>query len=164
MDKDTVTLRIRERLDARMLPRVIPSLMREPGRPTSPRGNIYKDSSIGVAKCAACDDPGAQIAYQFPDGRILLLESLPSRSFPDARVLIVVPENDTTLYEHLQRRFAGVRYVQVIRERRAGDRRREPCFVTDDLRHQTRRIREGKVSPLGYVVVRFKPIGARRIS
>ncbi len=71
MDKDTVTLRIRERLDARMLPRVIPSLMREPGRPTSPRGNIYKDSSIGVAKCAACDDPGAQIAYQFPDGRIL---------------------------------------------------------------------------------------------
>src|SRR5437867_5528766 len=65
MDKDTVTLRIRERLDARMLPRVIPSLMREPGRPTSPRGNIYKDSSIGVAKCAACDDPGAQIAYQF---------------------------------------------------------------------------------------------------
>jgi len=34
--------------------------------------------------------------------------------------------------------------------------------VTDDLRHQTRRIREGKVSPLGYVVVRFKPIGARQ--
>jgi len=73
MDKDTVTLRIRERLDARMLPRVIPSLMREPGRPTSPRGNFYKDSSIGVAKCAACDDPGAQIAYQSPDRRILLL-------------------------------------------------------------------------------------------
>src|SRR2546422_1910427 len=66
MDKDTVTLRIRERLDARMLPRVIPSLMREPGRPTSPRGNIYKDSSIGVAECAACDDPGAQIAYPVP--------------------------------------------------------------------------------------------------
>src|SRR5213080_4479942 len=93
-----------------------------------------------------------------------LLESIPSRSFPDAELLIVVRPNDTELYEYLQRRFAGVRYVQVIRERRAGDRRREPCFVTDDLRHQTRRIREGKVSPLGYVVVRFKPIGARRTS
>ena len=93
-----------------------------------------------------------------------LLESLPSRSFPDVRVLIVVPENDTALYDYLQRRCAGVRCVKVIRERRAGDRRRKPCFVTDDLRHQTRRIREGKVSPLGYVVVRFKPIGARRIS
>ena len=80
-----------------------------------------------------------------------LLESHPSRSFPDVRVLIVVPENDTALYEYLQRRCAGVRCVRV-------------CFVTDDLRHQTRRIREGKVSPLGYVVVRFKPIGARRTS
>jgi len=46
MDKKTVTQRIRERLDAGTLPRVIPSLMREPGRPTSPSGNIYKDSSI----------------------------------------------------------------------------------------------------------------------
>src|SRR2546426_8235996 len=36
-----------------------------------------------------------------------LLESLPSRSFPDARVLIVVPENGTARYEFLQRRFAG---------------------------------------------------------
>ena len=71
MDKNAVTERIRERLNAGTLPRVIPSLMREPGRPTSPTGNIYKDSSIGVARCAACDDPGAQIAHQFPDGRIL---------------------------------------------------------------------------------------------
>src|SRR2546430_6677048 len=35
-------------------------------RPTSPTENIYRDSSIGVAKCTACDDPGAHIAYQFP--------------------------------------------------------------------------------------------------
>ena len=40
-------------------------------RPTSPTENIYRDSSIGVAKCTTCDDPGAHIAYQFPDGRIL---------------------------------------------------------------------------------------------
>jgi hypothetical protein len=53
-------------------------------RPTSPTGNIYRDSSIGVAKCAACDDPGSHIAYQFPDGRILRFngqseEECPSR-------------------------------------------------------------------------------------
>ena len=71
MDRDTATQRIRERLHAGMLPRVIPSLMREPSRPTSPSGNIYEDSSIGVARCSACDDPGAQIAYRFPDGRVL---------------------------------------------------------------------------------------------
>ena len=46
-----------------------------------------------------------------------LLESLPSRSFPDARVLIVVPENGTARYEYLQRRFAGVRYVKAPRGR-----------------------------------------------
>ena len=80
-------------------------------------------------------------------------------------MLIVVPENGTARYEYLQRRFAGVRYVKMIRERRAGDRRREQCFMTDDRRrHNARRIREGKVSPLRYVVVRFKPRGARSIS
>jgi hypothetical protein len=53
-----------------------------------------------------------------------LLESIPSRSFPDAELLIVVRPNDTEL--------------------------------TLDLRQQPRRLRRGKVSPLGYTVVRFK--------
>ena len=85
-----------------------------------------------------------------------LLESLPSRSFPDAELLIVVRPNDTELYEYLQRSFAGVHHVKVIVERRGGDRRREQGLVTLDLRQQPRRIRRGKVSPLGYTVVRFK--------
>src|SRR2546425_12113282 len=54
-----------------------------------------------------------------------LLESIPSRSFPDAELLIVVRPNDTELYEYLQRSFAGVHHVKVIVERRGGDRRRE---------------------------------------
>jgi hypothetical protein len=37
------------------------------------------------------------------------LESMPSRSFPDAELLIVVPRNNMTLYEHLQRWVAGAR-------------------------------------------------------
>src|SRR5437879_7123416 len=52
-----------------------------------------------------------------------LLELLPSKSFPDAEVLIVVRPNDTALHDHLQRAFAGMRAVKVIMERRAGDRR-----------------------------------------
>ena len=85
-----------------------------------------------------------------------LPESIPSRSFPDAELLIVVRPNDTELYEYLQRSFAGVHHVKVIVERRGGDRRREQGLVTLDLRQQPRRIRRGKVSPLGYTVVRFK--------
>ncbi len=85
-----------------------------------------------------------------------LLESIPSRSFPDAELLIVVRPNDTELSEYLQRSFAGVHHVKVIVERRGADRRREQGLVTLDLRQQPRRIRRGKVSPLGYTVVRFK--------
>jgi len=40
-----------------------------------------------------------------------LLESIPSRSFPDAEWLIVVRAPDTVLYEYLQRSFAGAHHV-----------------------------------------------------
>ena len=81
-----------------------------------------------------------------------LLELLPSKSFPDAEVLIVVRPNDTALHDHLQRAFAGTRAVKVIMERRAGDRRAAQAPVADE-----RRIRQGQVSSLGYTVVRFTP-------
>src|SRR5262245_18725608 len=41
-----------------------------------------------------------------------ILEALPSLSFPDAELLIVVRPNDTDLYEYLLSRFAGVRGVK----------------------------------------------------
>ena len=71
MDKKTVTQRIRERLDAGTLPRAIAPLTREPSWPTSPVGHINADTAIDVVRCAACNDVGAQVAYLFPDGRIL---------------------------------------------------------------------------------------------
>jgi len=73
-----------------------------------------------------------------------LLELLPSKSFPDAEVLIVVRPNDTALHDHLQRSFAGMRAVKVIMERRAGDRRAAQTPVADERRHRRmRRIRQG---------------------
>ncbi len=85
------------------------------------------------------------------------VKALPSRSFLDPDMLILVRPNDTTLFEYLQRSFAGVRYVKVIWDRRAGERRREQRLMTADRRHQTRRTREGKVSSLGYTVTSLKP-------
>ena len=70
MDKAAVTQRIRERLAAGTLPRVIAPLTTHPGGPKS-TGHIKADTAIGVARCAACDEPGAQVAYRFPDGRIV---------------------------------------------------------------------------------------------
>jgi hypothetical protein len=74
------------------------------------------------------------------------LEALPSQSFPDAEMLIVVRPNDTDLYEYLLRRFAGVPGVRVILERRR----------TKERIRNERRIRQGKTSALGYTVLRFK--------
>ena len=70
MDRDSVIERIRQRMAAGALPRVIPPLT-APGKPTSPTGHIKFNTSIGVVTCAACDTHGAQVAYRFPDGRIL---------------------------------------------------------------------------------------------
>ena len=92
-----------------------------------------------------------------------LLELLPSRSFPDAEVLFIVRPNDTALYDHLQRAFAGLRGVKVIMERRAGERRAAQAPVADERRlMKTRRIRQGEVSSLGYTVVRFTPKATTR--
>ena len=88
-----------------------------------------------------------------------LLESLPSRSFPDAELLIVVGRNYIALYEHLQRWFVGAPDVKVLVDRRATDRRSATCPVTDERRRvRTRRIRRGTIAPNGsYTVMRFTP-------
>ena len=77
------------------------------------------------------------------------LEALPSQSFPDAEMLLIVRLTDTDLYEYLQRRFAGVPGVRVILDRRRADR------PADERERKERRIRQGTVSALGYTVVRF---------
>jgi len=87
-----------------------------------------------------------------------LLESFPSRSFPDAELLIVVHRNDTALYEYLQRLFADLSSVKVLVDRRVDDRRSAPRSVADEGRYVRTRIRQGRISPLGgYTIVRFTP-------
>jgi hypothetical protein len=78
-----------------------------------------------------------------------LLESLPSRSFPDAELLIVVRRDNTVLYENFKWLFATMSRVKVIVDRRISDERRD---------ERTRRIRTGTISPLGdFTIVRFTP-------
>jgi hypothetical protein len=88
-----------------------------------------------------------------------LLESLPSRSFPDARLLIVVDRENIELYAQLQRVFLGLPGVQVLLDRRGSDRRSgSPLEWSGGRRRNTRRIRKGVISPLGgFTIVRFTP-------
>ena len=93
------------------------------------------------------------------DHKEQLLESIPSRSFPETELLIIVRRNYIALYEHLQRWVVGTPGVKVLVERRATDRRSAACPVTDERRRvRTRRIRRGTISPNGsYTVMRFTP-------
>ena len=88
-----------------------------------------------------------------------VLASLPSRSFPDAEMLIVVSRNSTALYENLKRSLATMSSVKVIMDRRVADRRAASGQGSDERRYsRTRRVRESTISPLGdFTVVRFTP-------
>jgi hypothetical protein len=101
------------------------------------------------------DDPSLTHGVCFRH-REQFLESLPSASFPDAEMLIVVRPNDTALYAYLQRSLAGVKGVKVIPERRQADRLREQRAVAGERRHPKRRIRQGETFALGYTLFRFK--------
>ncbi len=92
-----------------------------------------------------------------PRHAALLLAALPSLSFPDIELLIVVRRHDLPLFEYLRHRLAGVRGVKVILERRMADRRRSTGQRAPDRRRLRRRLRLGQTSSLGYTVVRFRP-------
>jgi hypothetical protein len=105
---------------------------------------------------APFDDPAETHGYCLRHAA-LLLAALPSLSFPDVELLIVVRRLDVTLFEYLQRRLDGVRGVKVILERRVADRRHELRQRAPDRRRLRRRLRLGQASSLGYTVVRFRP-------
>src|SRR5215510_4651738 len=92
-----------------------------------------------------------------------LLQSLPSRSFPDADLLIVVRRDNVELYEKFKRVFRAVSRVKVILDRRVADRRvvaGHGSVPGSDERRQARRrrIRESAISALGgFTIVRFTP-------
>ena len=92
-----------------------------------------------------------------------LLQSLPSRSFPDAELLIVVRPDNVELYEKFKRVFAAVSRVKVILDRRVSDRRvvvGQGSMPGSDERRRARRrrIRESAISVLGgFTIVRFTP-------
>ena len=105
---------------------------------------------------APFDDPSETHGYCARHAA-LLLAALPSLSFPEIELLIVVRRHDRTLFDYLQHRLEGVRGVKVILERRLGDRRRAVHERAPDRRRLRRRLRLGQASSLGYTVVRFRP-------
>lgn len=88
-----------------------------------------------------------------------LLEALPSKSFPEVEVLIVVRRDCLASYERLSRLFEGTSRARVILDRRRAERRVLPDLESSERRRfRKRRIREGRTSPFDdFLVVRFTP-------
>jgi hypothetical protein len=91
--------------------------------------------------------------------RAELLEALPSQSFPDAELLIVVRRGNPPLYEDLARMLAGLARVAVIVDRRVAARRAAPAEGPRERRSlSTRRLREVAGPSSGdLTLVRFTP-------
>jgi len=91
-----------------------------------------------------------------------------ARRFPT--ILLIVARTETALYEYQARRFAGHQGVEVILDRRYGERRRQSrrvdvsfiALVVDVARLVERRCGERRLQsadpyPVGFAIVRRRP-------
>jgi hypothetical protein len=94
--------------------------------------------------------------------RAEVLESLPSQSFPDAEILIIVRRSNVALYQDIVQMLAGLARVAVIVDRRVADRRAAPVDGPRERRWlSTRRLREVAGPSSGdLTLVRFTPAAA----
>jgi hypothetical protein len=70
--------------------------------------------------------------------------------------ILVVAKNQRSLFEYLRLDFAEDPDVQVVMDRRRGDRRRERQPWTDERRQAERRTRavDEKLSSIGFAIIR----------
>jgi hypothetical protein len=73
----------------------------------------------------------------------------------DLRMLIVVKNDDRSLYDYLSRSMTEVEGVHVIVDGRVGDRRRADRPVRGERRQGDRRQARGVVDSLGCTFIRF---------
>jgi len=86
-----------------------------------------------------------------------LLGAARSRPSAGPRLLIVVKRSDQGLSEYLTRAMVGVEGVQVMVDRRHGERRREVRSTPGERRQADRRQSRGVVYSMGCAFVRFPP-------
>jgi hypothetical protein len=110
---------------------------------------------IGGSRCPVCASerwcPVARFLEQLP-GR----DGVPERD--EARQLVIVSAARPRLYQRLRRAFAGNPTVEVIIDRRGGDRRRAPDARMPDRRVGDRRSRDDErdLRVLGWTVRRAR--------
>ena len=84
-----------------------------------------------------------------------VLATLPAPSLHGVEMLLVVRRGEDGLYRYLEESYRGVRGVMVIVERRWRDRRQTARRIAPERRLTQRRARKGRVSAMGYRLLRF---------
>jgi len=71
-------------------------------------------------------------------------------------LLVIVAPKENSLYQYLTKRFAGIRGVQIIIDRRHGERRRGHLPLDPERRSRgERRHRRGEAHHFGFTLVRL---------
>ncbi|HUF94037.1 MAG TPA: hypothetical protein VMR23_16800 [Candidatus Limnocylindria bacterium] len=84
-----------------------------------------------------------------------VLAALRAPSLRGVEMLIVVNRGEDGLYRYLEEAFAGIRGVMIVVERRRRERRQALHPVAQERRQAQRRARRGRLSAMGYRVLRF---------
>jgi hypothetical protein len=84
-----------------------------------------------------------------------VVATLPSQSFPDVRLLIVVRPDEWALYDYLRKTVGELKGVRVMVDRRQAERRREGSARGRERRRGDRRLPDREVRLLGCTIVRF---------
>jgi hypothetical protein len=85
-----------------------------------------------------------------------VVATLPSHSFPDVNLLVVVRPEEPRLYEHLRRALGELKGVHVMLDRRQAERRRDAETPPRERRRGDRRLPDREVHLLGCTIVRFQ--------
>ena len=84
-----------------------------------------------------------------------VVATLPSQSFPDVQLLIVVRPDEWALYDYLRKTVGELKGVRVIVDRRQAERRCEGGATRRERRRGDRRLPDREVRLLGCTIVRF---------
>jgi hypothetical protein len=103
------------------------------------------------------DDPGETHGICARHHAELLAELQEGPAVARTKTLIVVHPRERPLYEYLRRRLAPVGDVEVLLDRRRGERRCSRQSVPLDRRRSDRRRQRADMSLLGYAIVRLRP-------
>ncbi len=119
---------------------------------------------VGPAECPACGSETWAALGRFLDFHSRPAAGLDSHGEARPRQIILVARDRERLFEYIKRAFAGNETVEVLLDRRTGERRRSSGSRLPDRRRGDRRRHDvsSQLRGLGWAIVAVDPTATRR--